>query len=296
MHSDDDQLQRRSGLHWGDDELRRQMAAAVADLPSSPAPVEMVVRGGRARNRRRVGVIGSSGAVAAAGSVAVAAAVGYPLQRSTVDNSEVTRPPTSAATGSGAVRPAPPPPPLPAAERDRLARRCASDLGRTGRFSPILAVRTVAGPVVLGRVGQNSLVCWGDGGAGLIDGPNSKIAVTGADAAHPVRTVDAGAIWDGEVWTAVLRVTPNIAAATVAVNGGNPYGVAIADGFAVAAGRSKTPRTPATSGPAESKPRDLPAADPMVRLTAYNASGGIVWQSTSRAGIFGWVSPTHPNH
>jgi hypothetical protein len=271
------------------------MAAAVADLPSSPAPVEMVVRGGRARNRRRVGVIGSAGAVVAAGSVAVAA-VGYPLQRSTVDDPGVTRPPTSAATGSGAVRPAQPPPPLSAAERDRLARRCAADLERTGRLIPILAVRTVAGPVVMGRVGQDSLACWGNGDAAVIGGPDAKIAVTGADAAHPVRTVDVGARWDGEVWTAVLRVTPNIAAATVVVNGGKPYGVAIADGFAVAAGRSETPRTPATSGPAGSKPRDLSPADPVVRLTAYNASGGIVWQRTSRAGIFGWVSPTHPNH
>jgi hypothetical protein len=75
------------------------------------------------------------------------------------------------------------------------------------------------------------------------------------------------------------------------VNGGKPYGVAIADGLAVAACRSKTPRTPATSDRAGSKPRDLTAADPVVRLTAYNASGGIVWQSTSSSGIFGWVSP-----
>jgi hypothetical protein len=294
MHSEDDQLHRHSGLRWSDDELRREMATAVANLPSSPAPVEMVVRGGRARNRRRAGVIGSAGAVVAAGSVAVA--MGYPLQRSTVEAPGVTRPPTSAATRSGAVRPAPPPPPLSAAERDRLARRCAADLERTGSFIPILAVRTVAGPAALVRIGQDSLACWGYGDAAVMGGPGSKIAVTSADAAHPVRTVDVGAVWDGEVWSAVLRVAPNIAAATVAVNGGKPYGVAIANGLAVAACRSKTPRTPATSDRAGSKPRDLTAADPVVRLTAYNASGGIVWQSTSSSGIFGWVSPTHPNH
>jgi hypothetical protein len=34
----------------------------------------------------------------------------------------------------------------------------------------------------------------------------------------------------------------------------------------------------------------------VVRITAFDKDGRVVWQDTRKGGRFGWASPTHPDH
>jgi len=274
-------------MTWTEEKLRHEMEAAVADLRLPPPPVDAVVRGGRTPKRRRTGVTGS------VALVAVPAAVFALVSGHASGRPPRAIPPATVATRPPAPTAIPAPPPLTAKERDRLVRECMDGLSRPGKASPFLTARTVDGGVALVRIRNESLACWEFWGYSSIAGSDSKVAVKSADAARPVRTVDSGGHWDGTTWAAVLRVTAEITAITVKVDGGRTQSAAISDGWAAVAARSGKP------GPLHTTPRrdDVPAEvrEPTVRLVAFDAAGEIVWAGTSKGGRFGWVSPLHPN-